>query len=171
MIEFKEGDIFTKNEDSEKIVCIAHQCNALGVMGAGLAKQVKTRYPEAYNLYHARTSSGLAELGDSVMVKVDDKTNGIMYIANLIGQYGYGTDRVQTDYSMLEIAINDMCWWLINSDSKAYKEGRMVIRFPYLMGCGLAGGDWDKVFSLIETHFRAYNIFDNFNIEIWRKDK
>ena len=46
MIEYIEGDIFASNADA-----IVNPVNCVGVMGAGLAKQFKTRYPDNFQAY------------------------------------------------------------------------------------------------------------------------
>lgn len=50
---FGSGDIFLAEED-----CIAHGCNCEGIMGAGLAKQVKKHYPESFKEYRDRCLDG-----------------------------------------------------------------------------------------------------------------
>ena len=46
MISYHSGDIFDSNCN---IIC--HQVNCMGVMGAGLAKQVKKKCPDAFRRY------------------------------------------------------------------------------------------------------------------------
>lgn len=33
-----------------------------------------------------------------------------------------------------------------------------IIGFPYKIGCGLAGGDWDVVSAIIEREFEGYEV-------------
>ena len=42
-----DGNIFDCTEN-----IIVHQTNCQGVMGSGIAKQVKERYPEVFNAYY-----------------------------------------------------------------------------------------------------------------------
>lgn len=46
MIKIVNRDIILANEQ-----IIAHQVNCKGVMGSGVAKSIKTAYPEVYNEY------------------------------------------------------------------------------------------------------------------------
>ena len=46
MLKIINGNIFDGNED---IIC--HQTNCLGIMGGGIALQVKKLYPNVYNEY------------------------------------------------------------------------------------------------------------------------
>ncbi|MGA8944018.1 MAG: hypothetical protein WB502_15090 [Thermoactinomyces sp.] len=43
MIYIQQGDLLQSD-----CTVIAHQCNCFATMGAGIAKQIKERYPEAY---------------------------------------------------------------------------------------------------------------------------
>ena len=62
-----------------KVRC--HQVNCRGVMGAGLAKQVKEKYPEAYEQYKALCDQfGSSLLGHTQFVICHDGT----VIANLL---------------------------------------------------------------------------------------
>ena len=46
MIEYKNGDLLNVTEG-----IILHGCNGQGVMGAGVAKAIKMKYPEAFTAY------------------------------------------------------------------------------------------------------------------------
>ena len=46
MIKIIQGDILKSKENIR-----AHQTNSVGIMGSGLAKQIKKIYPEAYEDY------------------------------------------------------------------------------------------------------------------------
>ena len=97
MIKIIDGDILQASED---IIC--HSCNCQGVMGGGVAKQIKEKYPDIYRQYKKlcdRTESKEL-LGSVQLIGCDDGK----IIANLFGQYKYGTDKQQTDYKALEEA-------------------------------------------------------------------
>ena len=46
MIKIVKGNLLDATED-----IIAHQVNCMGVMGSGLAKQIRNKYPEVYANY------------------------------------------------------------------------------------------------------------------------
>ena len=49
-IKFVNGNILTFPErDEDTIIC--HQVNCKGVMGAGLAKQIRDKWPDVYDRY------------------------------------------------------------------------------------------------------------------------
>jgi hypothetical protein len=43
----------------------------------------------------------------------------------------------------------------------------LIVRLPYGLGCGLAGGDWDTVLDIISDAAKAWNL----NVEIWELQK
>ena len=122
---------------------IAHQVNCKRVAGAGLALQIRSKYPDWYTSYRNRAP----QLGICSLFKVSDT----LMIASLYGQYGYGRGTMHTDYRALEDALLNLYIW---RDMVS-----MIISFPFGMGCGLAGGDWDIVSDLIEKYFPNDNIY------------
>jgi O-acetyl-ADP-ribose deacetylase (regulator of RNase III) len=147
----KCGDVLSSSAN-----VIAHQVNAMGVMGAGLAKQIRTKYFYVFNTYKTFcevNSRSRSLLGKCLLVPVKEQ----QYIANLFGQYNYGTGSRKTDYEAVSKAL-ESC--------KAQMQGRNLksIAFPYKMSSGLAGGDWNVIYSLIEDVF----ISNDYTVEIWR---
>ncbi|WP_223249514.1 macro domain-containing protein [Bacillus sp. NMCN6] len=75
-------------EASEDIIC--HQVNCKGVMGAGLAKQIKSKYPNVHKEYKQLCT----EQGDDLLSSVQlITTNDGKTIANLFAQTGYGRKK------------------------------------------------------------------------------
>lgn len=130
---------------------IAHQTNCIGVMGAGIAKQIKgmmsLRTFLAYKKVCKKYGSKL--LGHVQYLYLDDGR----IIANLFGENVPTKDKVDTDYDALK-----QC--LLQLHQMAYDNG-YDITIPGLMGCGLAGGDWYHVLhEIIEP------IFSNSEVEL-----
>ena len=123
---------------SQGIIC--HQTNCKGVMGSGLALSIKKQYPKAYSDYMDRFATFGLQLGDVVMSK---QLSGL-YVANLCGQNEYGRklNKVYTNYESLKVCFQQV------SDFAKMKH---TIYIPYGIGCGLAGGDWNKVESMLES--------------------
>jgi O-acetyl-ADP-ribose deacetylase (regulator of RNase III) len=119
---------------------IVHQCNNRGVMGAGLAKQIRDRYPGAYDAYvsFCQKHGNNAPLGN--IVSWGDK-NRDLWILNLIAQNGYGRDRQYTDYLALRTCLTSANYFS--------KKAGLDLYIPYKIGCGLAGGDWKIVEEII----------------------
>lgn len=120
---------------------IAHQCNCKGKMGAGLAKQIRRRYPVVYSKYKQACDRQLFTLGKIQIIKVSDTP---LYVANLAGQDDYGFSGQYTNYEALSQCL-----------AKLYAKSLELNLTPYLpygIGCGLAGGNWETVSLLIEHH-------------------
>ena len=118
---------------------IVHQVNCRGVMGAGLAKSLRTRYPVIFTRYQQFCQAGQFKLGMVQFVNVAPD----LYVCNLAGQNGYG-HGVHTDYEAVTIALIKLHAWAL--------ERSLPIYIPFNMGCGLAGGDWAVVAGLIKQH-------------------
>lgn len=121
---------------------IVHQTNCQGVMGSGLAKQIKAKYKEVFNGYYhyCKTNEPTKILGSALICEANDGK----YIANVFGQLGYG-EGLQTDYAALENALKEVYEFA--------KEKNLSVAFPYKLSCGLAGGDWTKVEEMLNTIF------------------
>lgn len=138
-MEIIKGDLL---EIKRGIIC--HQVNCMGKMGAGLALQIKNKFPTVYDAYMTNFKWGGLALGKLFLVQV---ANGL-YVANLCGQYGYGRNRRYTDYNAVSECLKKLGQWrdLHHSFTGEY----LKIFIPYNMGCALGGGDWTIVSKLIE---------------------
>lgn len=135
MINHVKGDIFKSDAD-----IIIHQVNCQGVMGSGVAKQVKDLYPNVYVHYREYCKDFTPEemLGTVFMVPIDNKTR---FIANFFSQNNFGYDgNCYTNYEAFEKCLLYM--------KKNYSEFSMAI--PYLIGCRRGGGSWEKIYQMIE---------------------
>lgn len=139
-----EGNIFNSGADA-----ILHQVNCQGVMGSGIAKQVKEKYPSVYSNYRWRcclndgsTSKLLGNI-QSCAVGLDK------YIVNLFAQDKYGRDgRCYTDYNALRA-----CFRQVNEEFTG-----KTVAIPYMMSCGRGGGDWNIVSKIIEDEMKDCDV-------------
>lgn len=137
MIYELEGNILYGNEN---IIC--HQVNMMGVMGAGLAKQIRIMYPEVYEDYRWYLRNNKVLLGDIHYTKIgNDK-----YIFHLFCQNDYGTDKRYTNYEAMSLCLAEV--------ANISKERNYRVALPYGLGCGLGGGDWSIVRKIIDNAFR-----------------
>ena len=129
-----EGDALLVEAD-----VLVHQVNCRGVMGAGIAKQIRDRYPDVYEKYRKLCQryqgNPRSLLGVCQHVDVGDKT-----ICNAFSQDGLSGHGCKTDYDAFA-----ECMWKIASEH----HGK-TIAMPYKIACGLAGGDWDTIKQIIE---------------------
>lgn len=148
MIKIKQGNILTATED---IIC--HQVNCMGVMGSGLAKQIKERFQKAYTEYEAFCKANANKeilLGQAQIVRVQNK-----FICNIFGQLEYGRGRRQTEYKALERAFNKLAVYINDKGNELYNKS---IAIPYGIGCGLGGGNWSTVYEIIEKQLKDCNV-------------
>lgn len=150
MIEYIKGDLFSVTEG-----IIAHGCNCQGVMGSGVAKIVKEKYPKAF-LEYAKLCSRYNEydsytlLGTAQNVVVDYK---YLVIYNLFTQNFYGTGDKHVNYEAVYTSFSTM---FAKEEMNAY-----TINIPKI-GAGLGGGDWKVIEAIINSANR-----DDRLIKVW----
>jgi O-acetyl-ADP-ribose deacetylase (regulator of RNase III) len=128
---------------------IAHQVNCMGVMGSGVAKQIKDKWPKAFEAYRDlcnEKQSSKELLGTCQIVDCGDAV-----IANLFNQYNYGRDKIQTDYEALQKTLG-----ILYNESQ---DRETAVAMPYRIGCDRGGGSWGKVLDLIEDVFQDEEVF------------
>jgi len=133
MLYFEKGDIV-----AGRYPVFCQQVNCKQVMGAGLAKQIRNAYPEVYREYKHEP----AKLGNILPVFT---TDGRICI-NMYAQDGFGKDRRYTDY----VAFKTCLGKIIRLVAEHHILPEVPIAFPYAIGCGLAGGDWNLIQGMLE---------------------
>lgn len=127
------GDLLQAKAD-----VIVHQVNCQGVMGAGVARQIREQFPNTFQEYRALCMQYQGRthelLGQCQYVKEDP-----FVICNAFGQNFYFRNSVQTQYDKLRECFEDI----------ATKYHGKTVALPWNIGCGLAGGDWDIVYKMI----------------------
>lgn len=145
-IEYIKGDLF-----STKIRTIVHGCNAQGVMGSGVAKIIREKYPKAYERYRKEFELyNHLKLGDTIAVPCGDRVNdptNYKVIVNAITQDFYGRDGSR--YVSYD-AVSD-CMNKINRFSEVY--GIEEVAMPQI-GAGLGGGEWNVIEAIIESELK-----------------
>lgn len=143
MIKVVYGDLMQATED-----IIVHQVNCKGVMGSGVAKQIKANFPEVFNEYrgHAQSHDSDELLGTAQFVFSPSKNK---IIANVFGQDSFGASRRRTFESAL-------IWGLIKVKEFA-EDNNMSVAMPYNIGCALGGGDWDTVYEGVQAVFNDFD--------------
>jgi O-acetyl-ADP-ribose deacetylase (regulator of RNase III) len=124
--------------DSGHFDIIVHGCNCFCVMGAGIAAQIKDRYPEAYAVDCETKSGDKDKLGTYTYAQ----TSRGPIVINAYTQYstnGHGPSQDLFDYAGFETILAAL----------AHNAGDLRYGFPYI-GMGLAGGDPEKIVNLLE---------------------
>jgi len=144
MIKIIQGDLLQATED-----IIGHQVNCRGVMGSGVALQIKNKFPEAYHQYqflcHSFSNRLEKLLGRCQIIKVGDR-----YIANLYGQLDYGRNKQQTELNMLTAALAKL--------KEEAKRECLSVALPYKIGSDRGGADWNEVYGIIDEVFSDYEV-------------
>ena len=140
------------------IRCIAHQVNCQGVMGGGVARQIKALYPNVYDDYVSYIKDykelyNKSPLGECFICETNELIDDAHIIMNVFGQDRYGTDRRYTDYNALKDGLMKGIDYLqdLSRSGKCWMGQNFSIAIPYNIGCGLAGGDWKVVKEILEN--------------------
>lgn len=142
MIEVIDGNLL-----STACKIIAHQVNCKGLMDHGVAKQLRDKYPRNYRIYK-EVCSGAEALGtpEKLLGINLGVVEGDKIIVNMFAQLNRGTGK-QTDYKALRECFEDV-------KSTAISQFPLsAVAMPYKIGCGLGGGDWDEVYSILKEVF------------------
>lgn len=130
---------------------ICHQVNCIGAMGAGIALQIRNKWPSVYSHYKKLcmdcTNCRESLLGQIQFVDVDSG----LKVANCFGQMYPGRRGVMTDFSAWDGMFEAL-------GIMSAKNG-LALHFPWRIGCGLAGGDWDTMLG------KMYSAFNNSEID------
>ena len=132
MIAHMDGDLL----EVQKLLnldVICHQVNCQGVMGSGIAKQMRDTYPEVYANYLQKCEAFPRDrsllLGQVQMVSLNGvrlAKNKVPYVCNFFSQFSYGYDgRRYTSY--------DAFWNCLNNLKATVSRGS-TIGFPYNIG-------------------------------------
>lgn len=147
-IVYKIGNLL----DAQTAV-IAHQVNCQGVMGSGIAKQIKEKWPIVFEKYHKECDTDSLEYVFGSCLLVGTETH---FIANLFGQMYYGRSGRFTDYEALYSSLESLHIQM--------KEKQLTsVAIPYKMSSDRGGADWDIVLAMIKSIFKDTNV----TIEIW----
>lgn len=112
---------------------ILHGVNCQGVMGAGLARQIRVKYPQVFIDYKNFLSTcDTAPLGEIVV------TPGEVTIVSGFTQEYYGSSGCFVSYEALTAVLH-----------KTMQRIDGCINIPRI-GAGLAGGDWPFIKQIIE---------------------
>ena len=155
MLQYLVGDATNPQEGGNKV--IAHVCNDLGRWGQGFVLALSQRWAkpeEEYRKWYQTlrtTESPLSpkkhstfRLGQVQFVDVEER----LWIANMLAQRGL---RAKGNYCPLRYESLTSCLGQVGAFALEYKAS---VHMPRI-GCGLAGGDWNKVEAIIQEQLVA----------------
>jgi O-acetyl-ADP-ribose deacetylase (regulator of RNase III) len=139
MITYLEGDATQPVTSGPKI--IAHVCNDIGGWGRGFVLALSARWPEPEAEYRRWFKEGGPipfVLGNVQFVDVETR----LWVANMIGQRHIKpiNDAPPVRYDALRMGLSRVAQFA--------REQKATVHVPRI-GCGLAGGTWEKVEPII----------------------
>jgi len=155
-----EGDLI-KLALEGKFDLIAQGNNCHNVQGAGLAPQmVKAFGTDKFPLEEPKYKSDINKLGqiDYKICPIVIKNNGESELSDVIvincyTQYNYGKNHIDGVEKPVDYEAITMCMRKINHIFKGKHIG-----LPYVIGCGLAGGDINIVLPIIKRELKDMDV-------------
>lgn len=139
------------NQDITKITAgiIVHQVNTSGIMGAGVAKALSDVYPGLENLYRVNTNLILSAIDEiDLLGRVHWWTNHQgLFVCNLYGQHLRVLNTQSDRKTSYDATVNG--WHKVKKACARDLKGWPVY-IPYLMGCGLGGGNWEIYSAIVD---------------------
>lgn len=136
-----KGNLFDYLKPGDACV---HGVNAQGVMGSGIALEIKNRFPGAYEIYRETYLKHGLPLG--MIIPYFDDSGKI--IINAVTQNLFGRDGSRfVSYD----AVAECCGQ-IREGFKVLLEPPKRMYFP-LIGAGLGGGSWPVISEIIKSEF------------------
>lgn len=152
------------NSDS---LFIAHQTNCVGESAGGVAHAIFKKWPLSDD--YARKTHG--KFGTIKIHKVrPDK-----YVINMFSQYYPGG---QNDYHndtelKRQFAFRECLKQIVEQVSEIAQDNSTAIptvSFPYLIGCGIAGGKWSHYLQMLENFEEKFKIECNGEANLYKLD-
>jgi O-acetyl-ADP-ribose deacetylase (regulator of RNase III) len=140
VINYLVGDATNPKIPGNKV--IVHVCNDIGGWGKGFVLAISKRWTTPENKYREwfKTKDNFL-LGQTQFVKVESD----LWVANLIGQHKINKDEngnAPIRYNAIAKGLDQV--------TQFAKDNQATVHMPRI-GCGLAGGTWDKIEPLIQN--------------------
>jgi O-acetyl-ADP-ribose deacetylase (regulator of RNase III) len=145
MIEYVVGDLIASDEP-----VIAHGCNTVGVMGAGIARVVRSTWPEVYYEYETACARGTFDAGSAQRCKTPE--DRVVYNLGTQRNPGAGATYWLVFLSFANMLESMKTW------------GHVRVAVPRI-GCGIGGLEWSGVEAAIEAALD--NVTGDFEIVVY----
>jgi len=131
---------------------ICQQVNCQGVMGSGIAKSIREKYPQVWTDYskyagppYTQKENGRHLLGEVCWVQIQTG----LWIANIFGQQYAGREAKRyTSYDALDVGFAKV--------ATMARSLNLPVHYP-MIGCGLAHGNWTIVSAIIDANLGTIN--------------
>ena len=155
MIYYKVGDATQPCVEGD-IRVIVHICNDAGKWGAGFSKALSARWkePEEYYKSQRKFAKNRCLLGQIQWIFPEVRLG----VANMIAQEGTRSvlNPRPIRYESLELCLNRLAAGC-HAAMREQKKG-LTLHMPRI-GCGLAGGNWDAVGSLVAEALWDFDVY------------
>ena len=146
-INYLKGDATNPTNEGNKI--IVHVCNDIGGWGKGFVMAISKRWKQPEQQYREWFKTKVDfNLGQVQFVQVEEQ----LWVANILGQHKINKDdngNPPIRYEAILLGLEKVGQFAI--DKKA------TVHMPRI-GCGLAGGTWDKIEPLVKSSLTTKNI-------------
>lgn len=152
------------NSDS---IFIAHQTNCVGEVAGGVAAAIFKKWPQSND--YARKTHG--KFGTIKIHHVgQDK-----YVINMYSQYYPGGQNSYPNDNTVkrQFAFHTCLNQIIHEVADLCEQNEIkipTISFPYLIGCGIAGGNWSHYLKLLENFEQKFKIECNGESNLYKLD-
>jgi len=143
MLRFTTGDILAENAEA-----LVNTVNCVGVMGRGIALQLKKTFPENFRAYAKACRRGEVKLGAMFVFETGTLTNPRTIINFPTKRHWRGNSRIEA----VEAGLKDLV-------HVVRARGVRSMAVPPL-GCGLGSLDWSVVRPRIEEALGSLNSLD-----------
>lgn len=160
MIKYVTGDVTdAKPRHPDETIIIPHVLSETGAYDAGVAAAIANKWPSARSRWRELLIDTCLVHGSVQLVDVSYQyTMGKIVIANILGQYGLrgpGNSR-PLSYKALYEALEALATKYKSIRNRGHND---VYQFHMpRLGCGLAGGSWDKVEHIVNQTLSDFEV-------------
>jgi len=148
-LKYQQGSLFDAPADT----WLVHACNTQGSWGAGIAKQFKALFPEAFESYKDSCRFGLASTGESLLIRDGDvgcKGTGRRIVCLLTSRgYGDQRDSASTIKVNTTLAINHLVQEYLRPGQKFASNK---------FNSGLFHIPWEQTEEILKVFVDRYNL-------------
>lgn len=134
---------YNENLFDSKSCALVNTVNCVGVMGAGIAKEFKLRFPEMFRDYVKKCHTNEIQIGKLDTYRINDKKIIINFPTKDHWKY---PSKIEYIKKGLDDFIQNYKSWNITS-----------VAFPQL-GCGKGGLNWNDVIYVMEEYLTDIDI-------------
>ena len=159
-MSYQTGDIFERSD----LNMILHQANCFHLMNAGVAYKIREYYLNTVIADKKTPYGDMSKLGTfSTSLETNKNSGKELLIVNLYGQFHPG--RYELNENAIDSKVNRLSY-LSNAlhrfaeflqiymmDLIEENKCQFIIGVPWLIGCGIAGGDYNQTFEIFKKIF------------------